>query len=124
MTQPAPLPNFFNAVAAIDSQWSQVYVITNDDGSLANIANKTFELVVRDSNTGLVTFSVNSTASTTAGNIAVTSSAASLQVILTPAATSFLREYGSNYTLWMDPNLNDATALIAGIFYGRTVATP
>lgn len=124
MTQPAPLPNFFNAVAAIDSQWSQVYVITNDDGSLATITNKTFELVVRDGTTGAVTFSVNNTASTSAGNIVVTSSAASLQVILTPTATSLLREWGSNYTLWMDPNLNDATALVAGVFYGRTVATP
>jgi len=124
VTQPAPLPNFFNAIAAIDSQWSQVYIITNDDGSLANITNKTFELVVRDTNTGLVAFSVNNTASTSAGNIAVTSSAASLQVILTPTATSLLHEYGSNYTLWMDPTLNDATALVAGIFYGRTVAVP
>lgn len=124
VTQPAPLPNFFNAVAAIDSQWSQVYVITNDNGSLANIATKTFELVVRDSRTGITVFSVNSTASTSAGNIVVTTSASSIQVILNPAATFLLHEYGSNYTLWMDPNLSDATALVAGIFYGRTVATP
>lgn len=124
MTQPAPLPNFFSAIAAIDSQWAQTYIVTNDDGSLANISNKTFELVVRDSNTGAVAFSVNNTVSTSAGNIVVTSSAASLQVILTPTATSLLHEYGSNYALWMDPNLNDATALVAGVFYGRTVATP
>jgi hypothetical protein len=124
VTQPAPLPNFFNAIAPIGSQWSQVYIVTNDDGTLANITNKTFELIVRDRNTGVTIFSVNNTVSTTAGTISVTSSAASLQVILTPTATSLLTEWGGNYGLWMDPSLNDATTLIAGIFYGRTVATP
>lgn len=124
MTQPAPLPNFFNIVSAIDSQWSQVYIITNDDGSLANIANKTFELIVRDRNTGVTVFSVNNTASTSAGNIVVTTSSSSIQVIVTPGATALLTEWGRNYTLWMDPNLGDATALVSGIFYGRTVATP
>lgn len=124
MTQPAPLPNFFSVIAAIGSQWSQTYIVTNDDGSLTNIANKTFEMVVRDRNSGLTLFSVTNAASTSAGTIAVVSSAASVEVIVTPTATERLTEWGGNYTLWMDPNLNDATALVAGIFYGRTVAFP
>lgn len=124
MTQPAPLPNFFNIVAAIGSQWSQVYIVQNDDNTLANITNKTFELVVRDRNTGVTIFSINSTTSTSAGNITVTTSASSLQPIVNPAATALLTEIGGNYTLWMDPSLNDAVALVAGIFFGRTVASP
>lgn len=124
MTQPAPLPNFFSVVAAIGSQWSQVYLLTNDDGSLTNIANKTFELVIRDRNTSATILSINSTTSTSAGNITVSTSASTLQPILTPAATSLLTEIGGNYTLWMDPNLPDATALVAGVFYGRNVPLP
>lgn len=124
MTQPAPLPNFFPIVAVIGSQWSQVYVVTNDDGSNANLTNKTFELIVRDRNTEAAIFSVNNTASTSAGNVTVTTSAASLQVIVNPAATALLTEVGGDYTLWMDPGLNDATALVAGVFYGRDVADP
>jgi hypothetical protein len=124
VTQPAPLPNFFPAVAAIGSQWAQDYQVTNDDGSLTDLTNKTFELVVRNTKTNAVILLVNSTASTSAGTITVTTSTSTLQVILTPAATDLLTEYGANYTLWMDPNLTDAVALVAGVFYGRTVAQP
>lgn len=124
MTQPAPLPNFFQAIAPIGSQWAQDYQVTNDDGTLANITNKTFELVVRNTQSAASVFSVTSTASTTYGTITVTSSTATLQVVLSPNATNLLTEYGASYTLWMDPNLNDATALVAGVFYGRTVAQP
>lgn len=124
MTQPAPLPNFFQAVTPVGSQWAQSYQVTNDDGTLANISNKTFELVVRNTQTAATVLSVSSTASTANGTITVTSSTATLQVVLTPTATSLLTEYGASYTLWMDPNLSDATALVAGVFYGRTVAQP
>jgi hypothetical protein len=124
VTQPAPLPNFFQAIAPIGSQWAQSYQVTNDDGTLANITNKTFELVVRNTQTAATVFSVSSTASTTYGTITVTSSSATLQVVLTPTATNLLTGYGANYALWMDPNLNDATTLVAGVFYGRTVAQP
>jgi len=124
VTQPAPLPNFFQAIAAIGSQWTQTYQVTNDNGSLTDITNKTFELSIRDRNTGIQTVSVNNTSSTTLGTITVTSSTSSFQVMLTPAATDLLTEWGGNYTLWMDPNLPDATALVAGVFYGRTVTNP
>lgn len=124
MTQPAPLPNFFQAVSPIGSQWAQSYQVTNDDGSLTNITNKVFELVVRNTISNATVFSVNNTTSTTYGTITVTSSTATLQVVLTPTATNLLTEYGANYTLWMDQNLSDATALVAGVFYGRTVAQP
>lgn len=124
MTQPAPLPNFFQVVAAQGSQWAQTYQVTNDDGSLTNITNKTFELIVRNNQTGSTVFLVNNTASTSAGTITVTSSSSTLQVVLTPTVTQLLTEYGANYTLWMDPSLSDATALVAGVIYGRTVAQP
>jgi len=124
VTQPAPLPNSYLAVTANGSQWAQSYQVTNDDGTLADITNKTFELIVRNTQTSATLFSVNSTASTAYGTITVTSSTATLQVVLTPTATTLLPEWGGSYTLWMDPNLNDATALVAGIFYGRAVAQP
>lgn len=118
------LPNNYTVVAAATSQWSLTFTIQDDDGSVADIANKTFEFVVRNrlNRVGVVLFSVNSTASTSYGTITVDVQTATVQVILTPTATGSVPEGGGPYTLWMDPNLNDATALVAGTFYANPVA--
>lgn len=69
----ALLPNNYTIVTAFGSQWSSIFQIQNDDGTLANITNKTFELVVRDTltSTGVVLFSITTTPSTY-GSITVT----------------------------------------------------
>ena len=120
------LPNNYTVVAAADSQWSLTFTIQNDDGTVADITNKVFEFVVRDrlNRAGKILFSVNSTASTAYGTITVTVATATVQVILTPTATGSIPEGGGPYTLWMDQNLPDATALVTGIFYANPVANP
>lgn len=124
MTQPAPLPNFFQIVAPINGLFNQTYTVLNDDGTAANIDNKVFELVVRDRNTNVAIFSIDSTSVTSYGTIAVTSSNSSFQIMVNPAATALLTEVGGNYAIWMDQNLPDAVPLVAGVFYGRNVANP
>lgn len=120
------LPNNYTVVAAANSQWSLVFTIQNDDGTVADITNKTFEFVVRNrlNRVGVVLFSVSSTASTAYGTITVDVLTATVQVILTPTATGLIPEGGGPYTLWMDQNLSDATTLVTGTFYANPVANP
>lgn len=120
------LPNNYTIVTAADSQWSAVFTITNDDGTLANLTNKTFEMVIRDrlGGSGVVLSSVSSTASTLDGSITVNVTASTLDVVLTPVAVDAVANGGAPYTLWMDPNLPDATALVTGVIYVNPVATP
>lgn len=118
------LPNNYTVVVAANSQWSLSFTIQNDDGTLADITNKTFEFVVRDrlNRAGKVLFAVNSTTSTAYGTITVDTLTATVQVILSPTATGSIPEGGGPYTLWMDQNLSDATALVTGTFYANPVA--
>ena len=120
------LPNNYTVVAAAGSQWSLVFTVQNDDGTLADLTNKTFEFVVRNrlNRPGVVLFSVNDTTSTSYGTITVTLSTSTVEVILTPTATGSIPEGGGPYTLWMDQNLSDATALVTGTFFANPVANP
>lgn len=120
------LPNNYTVVTALGSQWSALFTIYNDDGTLADLTNKIFELVVRDrlGRSSRVTFTVNSTASTTYGTIIPNITNSTIQVIVTPAATSLVVEGGGPYTLWMDQGLSDATALVTGTFFANPVANP
>jgi hypothetical protein len=120
------LPNNYTIVTASGSQWSSIFTIYNDDGTLADLTNKVFEFVVRDrlGVSGRVTFSVNSTASTAYGTIIPNLVNSTVQVIITPAATSLVVEGGGPYSLWMDQGLSDATALVTGTFFTNPVANP
>lgn len=120
------LPNNYTIVTALDSQWSAVFTLTNDDGTLADITNKVFEFVIRDrlGGPGMVLASVNSAVSTAFGVIIVNLIQSSIEVILTPTAISMITNGGAPYTLWMDQNLSDATALVTGTIYANPVALP
>lgn len=120
------LPNNYTIVAAAGSQWSALFTVYDDDGTLADLTNKVFEMVVRDrlGVSSRVTFSVNSTASTAYGTIIPNTVNSTLEVVVTSAATSLIVEGGGPYTLWMDQNLADATALVTGTFFANPVANP
>ena len=127
---PTPLPTNFTVLTASGSQWSAVVTITNSDGTLANITGKVFEFVVRTSTAqingpdGAAVFSVNSTSSTANGTITVNTVLSQVQIIVNAVAVNLLTQGGGLYTLWMDPNLSDATALLTGQFLIQTVAAP
>jgi hypothetical protein len=120
------LPNNYTIITAQGSQWSAVYTIYNDDGSLANISLKVFEFVVRDrlDAAGGVLFSFSSVVSNAYGSMTVSTEDSTVQVVVNPAATSLLSEGGGPYTLWMDQDLPDATALVTGIFLAQIIAAP
>jgi hypothetical protein len=122
----SPLPNLYNIQAASGSQYSVSFTVQNDNGSLANITNKTFELVVRDrtNSPNRTFFSINSTSSTANGTITVNTTTSVVSVLVTPTAVNLITNGGGPYTLWMDPNLSDATALVVGTFFVEPVAAP
>src|SRR5690242_10931331 len=122
---PALLPNNYTIVTAQASQWSAVFTVYNEDGTLANLTGKIFELVVRaTASTPSVIFSVTSTASTASGTITVNTATSAVTVIINPVATALLTGGGGNYTLWMDQGLSDATALVTGVFLAQAVPAP
>lgn len=120
------LPNNYTIVTAAGSQWSSIFTIYNDDGTLANITNKVFEFVLRDrlGQPGTVIFSFTNTAPNAYGSMVVSAINSTVQVIVNPAATVLVTEGGGPYTLWMDQGLSDATALVAGTFFTNPVANP
>jgi hypothetical protein len=122
----ALLPNNYTIVTAQNSQWSAVFTIYNDDGTLANITNKVFEFIVlnRISTVSNTLFSFSSVGFSLYGSMVVNTTNSSVQVIVNPAATNLLGEGGGPYTFWMDPNLPDQTALVTGVFLTQPVAGP
>lgn len=120
------LPNNYTIVTVAGSQWSSIFTIYNDDGTLANLTNKVFEFVVRNrlGSPGTVLFSFTSTIPNAYGSMTVDVTNSTVQVIVNPAATALITEGGGPYTLWMDQNLPDATALVTGVFFANPVANP
>jgi len=119
---PLPLPwvTFSNP----GSQWSYSFQVQNDDGTLMNIIGKTFELVIRtDQRTsGTPAATINSTSSTASGTITVNTATSTVVATLNPVATSALVANTTySLTLWMDPGLSDATALVNGFMTVRPV---
>ena len=121
------LPNLYNIQAPSNSQFSVVFTIQNDDGTLADITGKIFEFVVRDrlnANSSKVLVSVNSSTATSNGYITVTTAASTVEVVLTAVGVGLITDGGGPYTLWMDQGLSDATAMVTGTFFVQQVAAP
>lgn len=120
------LPNQVNVSDCVaGSQWVETYVLQNDDGTLMNIVGKTFEFVIRPSTSDTAQpamVAVNSTASNVQGYITVTTATSTVQVVLSPTATSLLGQCADPYSLWMDKGLPDATDLVVGTFFSNLVA--
>jgi hypothetical protein len=122
MTLPVP----YNTIGYPGSLWAATFQFLNSDGSLMNITGKTFEYVLRvsTSSTATATLSV-STTTTDNGSITVTTATSSILVTITPTGTSLLAQNTSYAaTLWMDPNLSDATVMANGAFTTSGAAAP
>lgn len=121
------VPAIWTTFATPGSVWSYTFQLLNDDGTLMNIIGKTFELVVRTSvrAAGSPLYSVSNTASTASGTITVNTGTSTIQVTVNPAATNLLvANTVYSTTLWMDPSLSDATALLTGTLTARAVTAP
>lgn len=113
------LPNQANFAAAAGSQWAQTFQITGVD-----ITGLDWEFVVRPTvvdkaQPALVKVTPTVSAQ---GQITVDASAGTVQVVLTPAATTLLGRGAKRYGLWSNPGLTSATLWCEGVFNIQSVA--
>ena len=121
----AVLPNYYVIISSTGSSWSASFTLQNDDGTPMDISTKTFEFVARpsvDDRSTVPKISVTSTASTSQGTILVNISTSTVQVVVSATATA--NWSGGTYTLWMNPNLNDAEAMAQGPFTLQPTTAP
>lgn len=117
------LPLRWRAAAIAGAQWAATFTLLDDNGTPMNIASKVFEFVIRPNGADTTTPPlVKVTAAATAqGYLTVNTVAATVQVVLTPAATVLLGASCRPFALWMDPGQPDQTCLVEGPFYSRLV---
>lgn len=116
-----PLPCQVNFTAAAGSQWAQTFQLPGVD-----ITGLDWEFVVRPSATDATQpplVKVTPTVSAQ-GLITVDTGAATVQVVLTPAATDLLGRGARPYALWSNPGTTAATTWAAGTFNSQLVAEP
>ncbi|MGW3196328.1 hypothetical protein ACWDBD_17415 [Streptomyces sp. NPDC001118] len=121
------MPQLWAANAVSGSQWVTSFTLTNDDGSRMDITGKTFEFVVRASATDTSATplaKVTSSSATAQGYITVTTVTSTVQVVLSPTATTGIPATGPWHWLWMDPGLADQTEVLSGPFYCQFAAAP
>ena len=115
----ANLPNQANFATAAGSQWAQTFTISG-----ANITGLSWEFVIRPTVTDATVpplIKVTTTVSSQ-GQISVNVSAGTVQVVLTPAATTLLGKGARPYALWSNPGTTSATAWCEGVFNTALVA--
>lgn len=117
------LPNALSLSVAVGSQLNQTYQFLNSDGTLMNIVGKIFEFNIRndpiEAKTVTPVASVTSTVSTASGVITVNTLTSTVLVSVSSSAMSNLTQKQYVYTLWMDQNLADATAMVSGTLFAN-----
>ncbi|MFK0045523.1 hypothetical protein ACIQU4_15620 [Streptomyces sp. NPDC090741] len=118
------LPLRWRTAVVAGAQWSAAFTLLDDDGTRMDISGKTFEFVIRpNSADATVPPLVVVTATATAqGYLTIDTVTATIQVVLTPAATTLLATGCRPFALWMDPGQPDQTCLVEGPFYSRLVS--
>jgi hypothetical protein len=117
----AGLPSQVNFGTAAGSQWAQTFQFTGVD-----ITGLSWEFVIRPHATDTTVpplVKVTTTASAQ-GQIVVNTVAGTVQVVLTPAATTLLKKGARPYALWSNPATTSATTWCEGMFNSRLVPAP
>lgn len=115
------LPNQVNFSTAAGSQWAQTFSMPTID-----ITGLAWEFVIRPTATDVTVpplVKVTATVSSQ-GQITVDTVARTVQVVLTPAATSLLGKGARPYALWSNPGTTSATTWCAGVFNTVLAPTP
>ncbi|MER6778485.1 MULTISPECIES: hypothetical protein [unclassified Streptomyces] len=120
----ADLPLRWRTATVAGTQWSATFTLLDDDGTPMDISGKVFEFVIRPTaaDTTLPPLVAVTATATAQGYLTVDTLTATIQVVLTPAATTLLGTGCRPFALWMDPGQPDATCLVEGPFYSRLVS--
>lgn len=117
----ASLPNQVNFTAASGSQWAQTFAFVGVD-----LTGLSWEFLIRPSVTDAAQpplVKVTTTVSSQ-GQITVNVGAGTVQVVLTPAATTLLGKGARPHALWSNPGTTTQTTWCEGIFNTSLVPTP
>jgi hypothetical protein len=117
----ATIPNQANFATAAGSQWVQTFQFVGVD-----LTGLTWEFVIRPSTTDTAQpplIKVTTTVSAQ-GQITVDVGAGTVQVVLTPAATTLLGKGARPYALWSNPGTPTATTWCAGVFNSVLAPAP
>ena len=115
------LPNQVNFATAAGSQWAQTFSMPTVD-----ITGLAWEFVIRPTVTDAAIpplVKVTTTVSAQ-GQITVDTVAKTVQVVLTPTATSVLQKGARPYALWSNPGTTTATTWCEGVFNTALVPAP
>lgn len=115
------LPNQVNFTTASGSQWAQTFQFTGVD-----LTGLSWEFVIRPTVTDVAQpplIKVTTTVSSQ-GQITVDLTAKTVQVVLTPAATTLLGKAANPYALWSNPGTTTATTWCEGVFNTTLVPAP
>lgn len=113
------LPTQANFATAAGSSWAQTFQMTGVD-----ISGLDWEFVIRPTVTDSAQpplVKVTTTVSAQ-GQITVDVGASTVQVVLTPAATTLLGRGARPYALWSQPGTSQAVAWVDGSFNTQLVA--
>lgn len=115
------LPNQVNFAAAAGSQWAQTFQFTGVD-----ITGLSWEFVIRPTVTDTAQPALVKVTTTVSaqGQITVNTGAGTVQVVLTPAATTLLGKGARPYALWSNPGTTTATSWCEGVFNTSLVPAP
>lgn len=115
------LPNQVNFTTAAGSQWAQTFSLPSVD-----ITGLAWEFVIRPTASDVAVpplVKVTTTVSAQ-GQITVDTVARTVQVVLTPAATTLLDRGARPYALWSNPGTTTATTWCEGTFNTQLVPAP
>lgn len=119
------LPLQWSTTTAAGSEWAADFTLLDDDGTPMAISGKGFEFVIRSTTVDAAPSPLVKVTSTPTvqGYITVDTTAATVQVVLTPTATALLGKGSRPFALWMDPGRPQQTCLVEGRFNSQLVAT-
>lgn len=119
-------PSTINVTNPQGSAITQVYVLTNADGSLYPLTGVPVEYVVRlDAvDTSVTPLLKLTTSSSAAGVVSVNTSTSTVTVTVNPAATLAFAPGLYAHALWTNPTLTTALVWVRGQFITQGVAQP
>lgn len=115
------LPNQTNFATASGSQWAQTFQFVG-----VNLTGLSWEFVIRPTAADVAQPPLVKVTTTVAtqGQITVDTVAKTVQVVLTPAATTLLGKGARAYALWSNPGTTTATTWCEGVFNSSLVPAP
>lgn len=114
----------WRARTAAGAKWTQIFALTNADGSVVDLTGLAWEFAIRPSPTDVAATPLIKVTTTPGaqGQIVVDIPTGTVTVTLTPAATVLLGRGSRAHALWSNPGTSSAICWAEGAFDSAPVA--